>query len=406
MTPTKSKYSILAQVCKLIPRNLVVALAIKHGVHKKARSFSPWSHVVSLVFAQVSHALSLNDVADTMSAHRGVLSTIRNATPPSRNNLSHANKVRNAAMAEELFWSVMNQLRTENKTFGSGNQYSSIPRKFKKAIYAVDSTTIQLVANCMNWAKHRRRKAAAKCHMNLNLQSFLPHFAIVTTAAHSDAREAREICSTLKDGEIAVFDKAYVDFEHLYELHNRGVCWVSRAKNNMRYKVVGQHTKPKDTIHRDVKIKLLVENSKQAYPDSLRLVEATVIVDGEERRMTFITNNMQWAPSSVCGLYKCRWGIEVFFKQIKQTLQLADFLGQSENAVRWQIWIALLTYVLLRYIAFISKWSGSFSRLFTLLRGTLWSRFDLVNFVKLYGTAQGPPRTIGAPAQAYLPGIL
>lgn len=406
MNPAKSKYTIVAQVCKYIPRNIVSTLAKKHGIDKQARTFSPWSHVVSMVFSQIAHSLSLNDVADTMSVHRGVLSTIRGATPPSRNNLSHANKVRDATMAEDLFWDVMKHLQQTKRRFGYDQKYSGIPRRFKRTIYAADSTTIQLVANCMYWAKHRRRKAAAKCHMNLNLQTFLPHFAILSSAASNDAPIARELCNTLKDGEILVFDKAYVDFTHLSELNERGVFWVTRAKSNMQYKTVGQHAKPKGNIHRDADIKLKIDISKQAYPEILRLVEATVIIDGEEKRLSFITNNMEWSANSICDLYLCRWGIEVFFKQIKQTLQLADFLGHSENAIRWQIWTALLTYVLLRFLAFLSKWSGSFSRLFTLVRGTLWSRLDLTALLKSYGTADAPPRTIGAPAQAYLPGML
>ena len=404
MNPTRSKFSILQQLCTLIPPKIVSALASKHGVDKRARSFSPWSHLVTHIFSQLAHSLSLNDVADTMSAHSGVLSTIRNATPPSRNNLSHANKVRSAAMAEELFWETLKDLQKTSPGFGYNGKYSGIPRRFKKAIYAIDSTTIQLVADCIDWAKHRRRKAAAKCHMNLNLQSFLPHFAIVKSAASSDAVVARALCDTLKDGEIAVFDKAYVDFKHLFALHQRGVIWVTRCKANMQYEVVGQHSKPQGRIHRDVIIKLKNTTSVESYPSAFRLVEATVLIDGEEKRLTFITNNLTWSANSICDLYKCRWGIEVFFKQIKQTLQLADFLGQSENAVKWQIWMALLTYVLLRYLSFASKWTGSFSRLFTLLRGTLWSRFDIKNLIQCYGTANGPPRTVAAPAQVYLPG--
>ena len=120
--------------------------------------------------------------------------------------------------------------------------------------------------------------------------------------------------------------------------------------------------------------------------------------------MTFITNNTVWAPSSVCDLYKARWAIEVFFKQLKQTLQLADFLGHSKQAVRWQIWMALLTYVLLRFIAFQSKWKGSFARLFTILRGILWETLAIDSVIACCGTAD-PPRIIAAPAQAYLPGF-
>jgi hypothetical protein len=118
--------------------------------------------------------------------------------------------------------------------------------------------------------------------------------------------------------------------------------------------------------------------SQQAYPELMRRIVAWVEVDGQERLMTFLTNHLTWSAGSVAELYRCRWRIEVFFKQIKQTLQLADFLGTSANAVRWQIWTALLVYLLLRYLAFLSDWSHSFSRLFALVRTCLWRKWDLL----------------------------
>jgi len=196
-------------------------------VDKKARDFTPWSHVVAMRWAQLAHSLSLNDMADTMRNHAGSLATIRRALPPSRNGLSHANKVRNADMAEELFWKMLEHIHNRCPKFGLGHKYSGLPRRFKRAIYAIDSTTIKLVANCIDWAKHRRRKTAAKCHMQLNLQTFLPSFAIVKAANTHDSTEARELCANLKDGETALFDKAYIDFGHLYDLDQRGVFWVA-----------------------------------------------------------------------------------------------------------------------------------------------------------------------------------
>lgn len=401
----KSKYTILKQICQLIPGNLTSVLAKKYNVDKKARTFSPWSHVVSMVFCQLAHSLSLNDVSDTLSAHAGTLSTIRSATPPSRNGLSYANRERNSSMAEDLFWQTLEDLQKKNPRFGWGKKYSGIPRKFKRAIYAVDSTTIQLVANCIHWAKHRRRKAAAKCHLNLNLQTFLPQFAVIKSAKSHDSTVARSVCNSIKDGEIVVFDKAYVDFKHLYELDQRGVFWVTRSKSNMKYKVVGQHSAPNGNIHKDQIIKLIIPKSKDEYPKYLRLVKATVKINGEDKILTFISNNFDWSPNSICDLYKCRWGIEVFFKEMKQTLQVSDFLGYSENAVKWQLWTALLTYILLRFIQHTMKWSGSFSRLFTLLRGTLWSYFQMEKLIQRYGTASDPPRTIATCAQVYFPGF-
>jgi len=132
---------------------------------------------------------------------------------------------------------------------------------------------------------------------------------------------------------------------------------------------------------------------------------AVVEVEGKETLMSFITNNFEWAPSSICDLYKSRWAIEVFFKQIKQTLQLADFLGHSEQAIRWQVWTALLTYVLLRFIAFRSKWTRSFARLFTVLRSVLWDRLDMYSVLDFCGTAHDPPPLRSTPGQAYLPGF-
>ncbi len=121
--------------------------------------------------------------------------------------------------------------------------------------------------------------------------------------------------------------------------------------------------------------------------------------------MEFLTNNLEWSAQSIAELYRCRWQIEVFFKQIKQTLQLADFLGTSANAIRWQIWSALLVYLLLRYLSYLSDWSHSFSRLFTILRTSLWRKWDLLGLLARYGTADGHFRYIAKPEQAYFPGL-
>ena len=145
--------------------------------------------------------------------------------------------------------------------------------------------------------------------------------------------------------------------------------------------------------------------SPAEYPQRLRRVVALVEVEGVEREMVFLTNHFAWAAGTVAELYRCRWQIEVFFKQIKQTLQLADFLGNSANAVRWQVWSALLVYVLLRYQAFQSRWGSSFVRLWTCVRASLWLKLDAVALLKSYGTAGGDFRLLGQPQAAYLPGF-
>ena len=283
-------------------------------------------------------------------------------------------------------------------------------------------------------------------HTALNMRSFLPNYVIVKSAKDSDPKTAWELCADMKSGEVVVFDKAYVDFKHLGKLNSRGVFWVTRAKENMVYGVMGQHVSGKSAaslvdaqtedaeierkrtltgspevmgqhvsekrkyrrkkcrIVSDERIELAGAQTKKHYKHPLRLITAKVKVKGKLTEMKFLTNNLDWSPFSVCQLYQCRWGIEVFFKEIKQTLQLADFLGCNENAVRWQIWTALLAYLLLRFIAWHNRWKHHFSRLFTLLRAVLWNFFRLSSVIECCDTPR--IRTIrirGSPDSAYQP---
>jgi hypothetical protein len=360
--------------------------------------------VVSLVYAQLTHSIGLNDLCDSLQLHSGPLASIRGATAPSRNGLSNANRERPAEMAEQLFWQVLEHLGEQSPGFFTGRSRGRAFR-FKMPIHVVDTTVMELVANCMDWAKHRRRKAAAKTHMRLNLQSLLPSFVIIDTAGEHDNKRARELCAGVKSGEIVLFDKGYVDFGHLRDLDERGVFWVTRAKDNMAYEVVQKMPQSKDDkILKDEIIEL--SNPNKPAPELMRRIVALVEVDGQEREMIFLTNNLVWSPRSVADLYRCRWQIEVFFKQIKQTLQLADFLGHNANAVRWQVWMALLVYVLLRYLSYLSDWGHSFTRLFTILRAVMWSKLDLLRLLECYGTAKGSFRNLARPDQAYFPGFL
>jgi hypothetical protein len=393
-------------MCNLIPGHMVSNLAKKHGVDARSRTYTPWSHVVSLLYAHFAHALGLNDVCDALRMNAATLSTIRGAVPPSRNNLSHANRVRNADMAEELYWSMMKHLMDTVPGFAKGKVRRGYLRRFSKAIHAMDSTTVQLVANCMDWARHRRRKAAAKCHLRLDLQSFLPGCAIIDTAKHHDSTKAKELCAGLKSGEIAVFDKAYTKFGHLFELTERGVWWVGRAKDNMQYEATcGLDTTRRRRILRDEVVELTNATSRKAYPLELRRIVALVEVNGQDVEMVFMTNNMEWSAWTICELYRCRWDIEVFFKEIKQTLQLSDFLGYSANAVRWQVWTGLLVHLLMRCLAFMHGWEHGFKRQFTVVRASLWRRWDLPALLQSYGTAKPPGRIRGTPEHAYLPGF-
>ncbi len=300
-------------------------------------------------------------------------------------------------MAQKLFWSVLEHLQTTLPQYAKGKLPGSL-RRFRRSIQIIDSTTIELVANCIDWAKHRRRKAAAKTHMRLDMESLLPRFAIVDTAKHNDALRARELCAGLKDGEIVIFDRAYNDWEHLSQLSERGVWWVGREKNGTVYDLLDE---------REVSGDIIADEMIMLANDTLvRRITAWIEVDGKRRQMVFLTNNMEWSAATICQLYKARWQIEIFFKQIKQTLKLGDFLGHSANAVRWQIWTALLVYVLLRFLSRMGDWPHSFTRLFAIVRASMWRRVDLLDLIRnFYGTANGDFRHLARPDQAYFPGF-
>src|SRR4051812_13753585 len=331
---TRSKISVLHQLCNLIPPFLVGRLARETGVDKQARTYSPWSHVVTLLFAQLAHSLSLNDVCDALRLHGSKLGMIRGATAPSRNNLSHASRVRDAQLAERLFWNVLEHLQQSTPGFGRG-RHAGAGRRFRRTIHAVDSTVVKLVLSCMSWAKHRRRKAAAKLHLRLDIQTHLPKFAIINTANEHDSRQAAVVCAGVRSGEIVVFDRAYKDLRHLWQLTQRGVFWVTRTLERQDFRVVKRRLKKaQGRILRDDVIRLQGPKSKELYPEKLRRVLALIPIDGQDVELEFLTNNLDWQPSSVADLYRCRWEIEVFFRQLKQTLQLSDFfLGKTRHCL-------------------------------------------------------------------------
>ena len=395
---TARKFTVLQQICNLIPTHLIGQLVQLHKSESHARTFSHWSHLVSLIFAKLTHSFGLNDVCDALSYFSGRLCAIRGATPPSRNNLSHANRVRPAAIGEDLFWKTLEHLQQRSPGFGR-RRFPGKLKKLERTISLLDSTVIELVANCMDWASHRRRKAAAKCHVRLDFQTLLPAFVLVDVAREHDNVRAREAAAGLKKGEILIMDRGYLDLEHFSGLSARGVFWVTRMKENLKYDLIDcRPVKPGGKVVSDETI--VLNNGLLA-----RRIVAWVEVDGQERQMIFLTNNQEWSAETIVELYRCRWEIEVFFKQMKQTLKLCDLMSYDANGIRWQVWTALLVQMIMRYLAWLSRWGHSFVRLYALVRSLVWEKRDITAILKRYGTAEGSYRNLARPEQAYFPGF-
>lgn len=420
---TTERLTVLGQFCKLIPKYSLASVCAelnKEGIKIAARAFSIWSHIVSMIYCHMAHCISLNDICDGLQNFKGNLNDIRNATAPHRNTLSHANRTRDIALIKKLFWKTVEHYQQTHPNFFTqgGRSYFRLPRRFKRAIRAIDSTTIELIAKCMDWAKHRKHKAAAKVHVALDLISFIPIRVVTDSANHHDGSYMSELCGNMKPGDIAVMDRAYVDYIQLNTLTEKGVFWVTRSKSNMKVKVIrsrvndSRNETRKDKkahypiILSDDEVELTGKVSYARYPNRFRHVVAKVLdSNGVEITVSFLSNNMDWAASSICDLYRCRWGIETFFKEIKQTLQIRTFVGFSRNAIEWQIWSALLTYLLMRIMAFLSNWKRDFKHFFTLMKGALWAKRSVNLIVSRYGTAEETPPPEEAQLTPDLPGI-
>jgi hypothetical protein len=378
---------------------------IARDIGADIRGFSCASHVLALLYGHIARAGSLNEICDAARLHEPELNRIRGATAPKRNTFSNANRRRDPEIAERLYWEVFEHLRTICPSFTQYKKHKGFIFRLKRGIFAIDSTTLKLTLDSIDWARHRRKKAAAKTHMALDVGSRLPTFAVVEDAAHHDSTRADALCAGLKDGDVLLADRAYVDFLFLHGLAARGIFFVLREKENMDFEVLEERGHPDRRILKDQTIRLRGRLTAGKYPGPLRRVAAVVEVDGQDREMTFITNHFAWSPRTVSELYRARWVIESFFKELKQTLQLKDFVGYNENAVKWQVWVGLLAHLLLRFLKHVSEWGLSFSRLAGVVRSAVWMKIDLLDALRKYGTAGGPKRPVISGKQLYFQGF-
>ena len=381
---------------------MIPKLAREFGID--SRGFSEVSHVLSLIYTHVAHTLSLNETCDALSLHEAEFLRIRGATAPARNTFSNANRTRDPALAEALYWKLFAHLQDICPGFTQYRKHKGFIFRLKREIFAMDSTTLQLTLASIDWARHRRKKAAAKCHMRLNIGSFLPTFTVVEDAAHHDSVRADVLCAGMAVGDVLLADRAYVDLEFLASLNARGVFFVLRPKSNMLFDAV-KKLPCTGKILRDELVRPAGVDTAKDYPGVLRMVTALVEVDGKEREMTFITNNTKWSARTIAELYRARWSIELFFKEIKQTLQLRDFVGTNEKAVKWQVWTGLITHLLLRFLRHVSRWGHSFSRFAGLVRSALWVKTYLLELLRYYGTEGAPHRPVLSAKDPYLPGF-
>lgn len=309
----------------------------RYNGNYRTRGFSCWKQFLCLAFGQLTHRESMSDTMLCLKLNADKLYHLGIGKLVNKSTLSRANETRDWRIFQDFGLKLIEQANT---LYEGDNQ---LDVRLKGKVFALDSTTVDLCLDVFWWATFRTTKAAVKIHTLLDLKTSIPEFIFITEGGVHDVNILDQI--TVLKGSYYVMDKAYVDFYRLNKIKNDKGFFVVRAKENLRYELLGSRTAGKKFgIICDQDILLTGILSKQKYPDRLRRIK---FYDSEYKRtFIFLTNNFRLRATTVAQLYKHRWYVELFFKWIKQHLKIKSFWGQNENAVRTQIWIAISVYVL------------------------------------------------------------
>ena len=362
--------TLFAQIIQLLNRSEFKTLVNKYQTDKYTKGINTWTHFVSMLFFQFAHANSLSEISNGLKATSGDLNHLGiQKKVPCKSSLSYINEHRSWEFFRDYYMSLY-------KIFTNEGNFKQIKFKIKRKIYLLDSTTITLCLSLFDWAKYRTAKGAIKLHMLLDYDGFLPSFINVTTGKVADVKEARRI--SIPANSVVVADRAYEDYKLLSKWDKSGIKFVIRIKESTGTIGMKENQLPEgknEDILIDEKITLENKETREKYPNRLRRV---VIYDRKNNNtIILVTNNFTWTARTISELYKGRWNIEAFFKMLKQQLKIKTFIGTSLNAVMIQIWTAMTTILLMKYLKQRGKYNWSMSNLIAFLRMGLFLKLNL-----------------------------
>jgi Domain of unknown function (DUF4372)/Transposase DDE domain len=330
---------IFAQIMEFLPNRIFDRIVLKHFGDKYVKHFSCYNQLLCLIFGQLCSRESLRDLTIIINAHQSKMYHLGFGKNVSRSNLSKSNERRSYEIFEEFAYHLIAVAQSKNK-----NENFEIKGK----IYAFDATTIDLCLNVFKWANFRKNKAGIKLHTQFEISSQLPVF-IYFTAANVHNVKAMDFI-IYERGAYYIFDKAYIDFLRLFAITKAGAFFVIRAKINLKWRrIYSSKTDKLNGVLLDQIGKLTHKKTSENYPEKLRKIK---YYDEQTNKIfIFLTNNFELTALQIALLYKQRWQIELFFKWIKQHLKIKTFWGTSENAVRIQINIAIITFCLISIIS-------------------------------------------------------
>lgn len=335
----QGKY-VFAQLTDFLPRRVFDRIVKDHQGNKYVRSFTCWNQLLCMIFGQLSSRDSMRDLILSLEAHRPKYYHLGFGTTLTRRNLGKANENRSCKIFEEFAYVMIDEARKSCYR----NDFEIV---IQGNIYALDSSTIDLCLSVFWWAEFRKTKGGIKLHTLYDVKTSVPSFLYISTANTHDVNVLDII--PYESGSFYIMDKAYVDFRRLYIVHSRGAFFVVRAKKNMRFKrTYSAVTDKLNGVKYDQIGKLEGVKSRKDYPEKLRRVK--YFDEETQKEFIFLTNNIHLAAAEIALLYKKRWEVELFFKWIKQHLRIKSFWGTSMNAVKVQIYCAIITYCLVAIV--------------------------------------------------------
>lgn len=370
--------TVFAQLLKFLSRHEFEMLSNQHHEGQKLRKMSRWSQFIAFSLAQLSGRSSLRDIVSNLCAQTSKLYHL-GSHDVSRSSLARVNERQPYTLYEALFHKLLSRCQVMAPKHGF---------RFKNKLYSLDSTTIDLCLSVFPWAKFRRTKGAVKVHVGLDHDGLLPSFVNITHGKAHDVHVGRAL--DLSADSIVVIDRAYTDYTWFNTLNNKGIFFVIRQKSNATYRIAERRKVLKSKGLTCDQTLYITGSKASACPIPLRRIGYRDPETG--KHYVYLTNNFHLAAKTIADIYKARWQIELFFKNIKQNLKIKSFVGTSKNAVLTQIWIAMCVYLLLAWIKFSNGIGISLQQIIRLLQLNLFERRDLLKLLGV-GTPEEPDDT-------------
>ena len=367
--------TLFSQILQQINRNIFHKAVQQYHTDKHSKGINSWTHLTAMLFCHLSKAQSIGEITNGLLSASGNLNHLGiQGKTPSRSSLSYINEHRDWRMFREFYFMLKEDLQI--KGYLKREKFKRIKRK----IYLLDSTVISLCLKVFDWAKYRKQKGAIKLHTMLDYDGCMPSYLCMTAGKQADVKHAQYMLLPKKS--VVVADRGYQDFSMLSDWDKNDIYFVIRLKKSINYEMINElplRSSDKNKILKDELIMLIEDDTKDEYPKAIRRV--AVYDDENQKVIELITNNLTWTASTIAELYKQRWRVEIFFKELKQHLKIKSFIGTNENAMWIQIWTALISLLLLRYLKETAKYGWSLSNLIAFLRMNLFVKIMLVEWL-------------------------